>query len=188
MPHVESHHAGIAAFVFAVHLSVLVLVAMMARPDRHAEIPVGSVTLMTISPVSRAAAARPRLAIALVHPPEIAATLPVVAAVPPDDVESMPQQRSARTIPPRPDDLTQMASRAYSDHAGIPHGLGVTVVLRVEIRSTGAVGRVQVDVSGGLRQVDQAAIAYVRSLHWVAGRVDDQPKTLWIRWGVRLEA
>jgi len=49
------------------------------------------------------------------------------------------------------------------------------------------VGRVQVDVSGGSPRVDQAAIAYVRALK-SGGRVDDQPETLWVRWGVRLQS
>jgi hypothetical protein len=61
------------------------------------------------------------------------------------------------------------------------------VVLRVEVRGSGAIGRVEIDVSGGSTRVDQAAIAYVRTLEWVGGRVDDHPETLWVRWGVRLD-
>ncbi|MDP8986409.1 MAG: hypothetical protein M3N97_15500 [Pseudomonadota bacterium] len=62
------------------------------------------------------------------------------------------------------------------------------MVLRVEVYGSGLVGRVGVDVSGGTRALDEAAIAYVRALKWVAGRVDDRSETMWVRWGVRLQA
>lgn len=76
---------------------------------------------------------------------------------------------------------------SFARRMGITSGQGGTTVLRIEILGSGAIGRVKIDVSGGTARVDQAAIAYVRSLHWVGGRVDDKPETLWIRWGVRLD-
>jgi TonB family protein len=61
------------------------------------------------------------------------------------------------------------------------------VVLRIEVLTSGSVGRVEVDVSGGSDPVDAAAIDYVRSLKWIGGRIDGQPENIWIRWGVRLD-
>jgi TonB family protein len=88
--------------------------------------------------------------------------------------------------PPRPlnaeNDMT-----AFARAAGLQSGTGAIVVLRVEVLGSGDVGRVEIEVSGGSRQIDEAAIAYVRSLKWVGGQVDEQPTTLWIRWGVRLD-
>jgi TonB family protein len=91
------------------------------------------------------------------------------------------------TIPPRPSDARFIGSSEFAGISGLLKGSGATVVLRVEVRGNGVVGRVEVDVSGGSRKVDRAAIAYVRGLKWVGGRVDDIPETLWIRWGVRLD-
>lgn len=62
------------------------------------------------------------------------------------------------------------------------------MVLRIEILPTGEPGRIDVDVSSGSRQVDQAAIDYARLHRWYAGRNGDSPQTMWIRWGVRLQA
>jgi TonB family protein len=91
------------------------------------------------------------------------------------------------TTPPRPSDAQSLSISDFAGISGLLKGSGATVVLRVEVHGNGIVGRVEVDVSGGSRKVDQAAIAYVRGLKWVGGRVDDKPETLWIRWGVRLD-
>jgi TonB family protein len=96
-------------------------------------------------------------------------------------------QSSGHTIPPHPAESQVVRTAEFAQNAGLKGGSGATVVLRIEVRGSGLVGRVEVDVSGGTRKVDQAAIAYVRGLKWVGGRVDDKPETLWIRWGVRLD-
>jgi hypothetical protein len=93
---------------------------------------------------------------------------------------------SGSTTPPHPADTQFVSTAEFARSSGLPQGSGATVVLRVEVLGTGAVGQVEVDVSGGSRRIDQAAIAYVRILNWVGGRVEDKPETLWIRWGVRL--
>jgi hypothetical protein len=45
-----------------------------------------------------------------------------------------------------------------------------------------------VDVTSGSRQVDQAAMDYARHLRWFAGRSNETPEAMWIRWSVRLQA
>ncbi|MFL6605670.1 MAG: TonB family protein [Steroidobacteraceae bacterium] len=72
--------------------------------------------------------------------------------------------------------------------AALLPGEGATVVLRVEVLETGIPGRVEIDVSSGSNQVDQAAVSYARTQRWYAGRVDGLAHSVWIRWGVRLQA
>ena len=91
------------------------------------------------------------------------------------------------TTPPRPDDGAPDAS-GYARDAGLPPGNGATVVLRIEVLGTGELGRIEVDVSGGRREIDQAAIAYARAMPWIGGMVDGRRESMWIRWGVRLQA
>jgi TonB family protein len=62
------------------------------------------------------------------------------------------------------------------------------VVLRVEVLESGDPGRIQVDVSSGSQQIDQAAMDYARIQHWYAGRLNGVPHAIWIRWGVRLQS
>ena len=94
---------------------------------------------------------------------------------------------SGPTVPPHPDETFTLNAATFARQAGLQGGFGATVVVRVEVRGTGEVGRVEVDVSGGSRRVDRAAVAYVRALKWIGGRVGNEPQTLWIRWGVRLD-
>jgi TonB family protein len=89
-------------------------------------------------------------------------------------------------IPPRPD-IPLLDSHPFAQHAGLLPGTGVTVVLRVEVHGNGTVGGVQVEVSGGNRRIDDVAIAFVKTMKWVGGRVGNQPTDVWIRWGVRLD-
>lgn len=93
---------------------------------------------------------------------------------------------SGSTIPPHPNG-EPIDTLPFARQAGLPQRAGATVVLRVQVLGNGAVGQVLVDVSGGSSQIDQAAVAYVRALKWLGGRIDDKPETLWIRWGVRLD-
>src|SRR5580658_606779 len=111
---------------------------------------------------------------------------------PPGDISDradpvVPVRSSGITIPPRPSEAQSISISEFTGMSGLLKGSGATVVLRVEVRGNGVVGRVGGDVSCGSRKGDQAAIAYVRGLKWVGGRVDDKPETLWIRWGVRLD-
>jgi|HubBroStandDraft_6_1064221.scaffolds.fasta_scaffold894978_1 TonB family protein len=83
---------------------------------------------------------------------------------------------------------TQTDMSPYVREAALLPGSGVTVVLRIEVLEDGSPGRIQVEASGGTRQIDQAAIDYARTRHWNAGRIDGTAHTVWIRWGVRLQA
>jgi hypothetical protein len=94
--------------------------------------------------------------------------------------------RGAITPPRRLD--TDSDTSSFARAAGLRDGSSASVVLRVEVFGSGAVGRVEVDVSSGRPRIDEVAIAYARSLRWVGGREDEHPKTLWIRWGVTLQA
>jgi TonB family protein len=76
----------------------------------------------------------------------------------------------------------------YVTQAALLPGEGATVVLRVEVLSTGEPGRIDVEVSSGSRQVDQASMDYARQLRWYAGHIADRAEPMWIRWGVRLQA
>ena len=76
----------------------------------------------------------------------------------------------------------------FARQAGLLPGESAVVVLRVEVLPDGHVGQVEVDVSSGSRQVDEAAMAYVQSLAWVPGRLHGMETRTWVRQGVRLAA
>jgi hypothetical protein len=112
-------------------------------------------------------------------PPEIVVLLP-------QEAPHATAQSHGITIPPTP--LEPLPDpKAFAVQAGISPGAGVTVVLRLEVRGDGTVSQVQIDVSGGSRLIDEAAIAYVHAIKWVGGRIDDKSESVWIRWGVRLD-
>jgi len=76
----------------------------------------------------------------------------------------------------------------FARQAGLRPGESAVVVLRVEVLPGGHVGQVEVDVSSGSRQVDEAAVAYVQMLAWVPGRFHGMETSTWVRQGVRLAA
>jgi TonB family protein len=76
----------------------------------------------------------------------------------------------------------------YIRQAALLPGEGATVVLRIEVLGDGEPGRIQIETSSGSARIDQAAIDYARSQHWYAGRLNGEPHSMWIRWGVRLQA
>ena len=76
----------------------------------------------------------------------------------------------------------------YIAQAALLPGEGATVILRIEVLANGEPGQMAVDVSGGNRQVDRAAINYARQLRWFAGRANEAAEAMWIRWSVRLQA
>jgi TonB family protein len=86
----------------------------------------------------------------------------------------------------RPDNAVAIAP--YIAQAALLPGEGATVVLQVEVLATGEPGRIEVDASSGSRQVDQAAIDYAKHHRWYAGRLGEHSESMWIRWGVRLQA
>jgi protein TonB len=86
----------------------------------------------------------------------------------------------------RPDNAVALAP--FLVQAALLPGEGATVVLRIEVLATGEPGRIDIDTSSGSRQVDQAAMDYAREHRWYAGRVGSSSQSMWIRWGVRLQA
>lgn len=91
------------------------------------------------------------------------------------------------TMAPRPADMS-IDPAPFAQRAGLRAGDGATVVLRVEVLASGEIGRAEVEVSGGSDGIDRAAVAYARALAWIGGMVDGHPSTIWVRWGVRLQA
>jgi TonB family protein len=87
-----------------------------------------------------------------------------------------------RLIGPVPD------SRNFAQAADLPPGHGATIVVRLEVLGSGELGRIELDVSSGYAAIDQAALAYARTLTWVGGTKDGVPVAMWVRWAVRLEA
>jgi len=123
-------------------------------------------------------------------PLQILPSGPIVSDLPKlsDVVErTIAPQSSGHTVPPYPAESQAVRAAEFAHGAGLNYGSGATVVLRVEVHGGGLVGRVEIDASSGNRRIDQAAVAYVRALKWVGGRIDDKPETIWIRWGVRLD-
>jgi len=112
---------------------------------------------------------------------EAAATL-----VPPAVDFSVARNAGAGVSAPLPRSETTSDMHAYVTQAALLPGEGATVVLRVEVLTTGEPGRIEVDVSSGSDQVDQAAVGYARTQSWYAGRVGNVPQVMWIRWPVRL--
>jgi len=118
----------------------------------------------------------------------IDAPLPVLnIPAPPIAYETTRAEGATITAPTlRPDNAVPMAP--FISEAALLPGEGATVVLRIEVLTSGEPGRIDVDVSSGSRQVDQAAIDYAREHRWYAGRLSDNPRAMWIRWGIRLQA
>ena len=105
----------------------------------------------------------------------------------PDGVRPVVVVAGVGTMPPHADDAVPDAA-PYARDAGLKPGEGATVVLRLEILGSGELDRVDIDVSGGRAEIDQAAIAYARAIQWNGGMIDGRPVTIWIRWGIRLQA
>jgi TonB family protein len=82
----------------------------------------------------------------------------------------------------------QIEVATYTRRAHLSPGQGVTVVLQVEVLESGSPGRVLVDVSGGSRETDEAAVEYAQAQRWYAGRVGGVPRSMWVRWAVHLQA
>jgi TonB family protein len=76
----------------------------------------------------------------------------------------------------------------YIIEAALLPGEGATVVLRIEMLADGSAGRIAIDVSSGSEHVDQAASDYARAHRWAPATVAGAAHSMWIRWGVRLQA
>ncbi len=177
------HRTLVLMPVLVVHL-VLIGVAMnMPLALTHA-LRVEPLTIISIEgspPIPRVTAP---ISVDVLPIKTVAAQPPILAPL--EDTPFTTERGGGRVTPPRPSVLADIVP--FARQAELTPGSGATVVLRVEVYGSGLVGRVGVDVSGGTRALDEAAIAYVRALKWVAGRVDDRSETMWVRWGVRLQA
>ena len=146
--------------------------------------------VMPLAVISLARKTNARIATAITVDPilnaSIPGTQPLFVAIEPEPMAPADTRSTGHTIPPHPENPL-IDTKPFAQRAGLSPGVGATVVLRVEVQANSVVGQVQVEVSGGTPKVDEAAIAYVRMLKWIGGRVDNQPETLWIRWGVRFD-
>lgn len=104
-----------------------------------------------------------------------------------DELRPTVEVMDVGTMAPHPDD-SSVDPTEYARRAGLQAGEGATIVLRLEVLGTGDLGTILVETTGGSEAIDMAAIDYVRALAWAGGRVDGRPATIWIRWGVRLQA
>ena len=104
------------------------------------------------------------------------------------DVRFAESNAEAVIVAPQLLDTDPPATAPFAQQAGLRPGESAVVVLRVEVLSDGHVGQVEVDVSSGSRQVDEAAVAYAQTLAWVPGRLHGIEMSTWVRQGVRLAA
>ena len=169
--------------VTAAHAAALYLVAAFPSEIAH---PVETDSLVVVN-------IRPRIVVSrlpTVPPPPIRLPkdIPIAVDLPiPDFAQPTLAVLGVGTMPPRPDELA-IDPAPFARRAGLATGQGATVVLRVEVLGSGDIGRIEIDVSGGTPEIDREAIAYATALQWVGGMVDGQPASMWIRWGVRLQA
>ena len=91
------------------------------------------------------------------------------------------------TIPPTAE-AEGVDKARYVAAAGLVHGDGATVVFRIEVLDSGEIGRIEVDVSSRDPRIDEAAMAYLRAWHWRSGTHNGEPRSMWIRLGVRFDA
>lgn len=94
----------------------------------------------------------------------------------------------AQVAAPIPAGLVGTDSRRFAQLAGLLPGEGATVVLRVEVLTSGVPGRIEVAFSSGAPSVDRAAIAYARTQRWSPGLVDGREQPVWVQYGVHLRA
>jgi TonB family protein len=106
---------------------------------------------------------------------------------PPPIVFALGNDGAVRTAPQLLDGA-QPPIEPYAHRAGLLKGESAFVVLRVQVLAAGSVGQVEIDVSSGSRQVDEAATDYVRTTRWIAGRLGASEEVSWIRMGLRLAA
>ena len=114
--------------------------------------------------------------------------LNALADTQPDFDFSVPRNDSATVVAPTLQGDGHSGIQPYLQRAGLRRGEGATVVLCIEVLESGDPGRIEIDVSSGSRQVDLAAVDYARIQHWYAARANGTPHSMWIRWGIRLQA
>ena len=121
--------------------------------------------------------------VVLQDPEEHAISLPAVPVIRYSEPNAQAVSVAPQLLDTAPPDIAP-----FLQQAGLLPGESAVVVLRVEVLADGHVGQVQVDVSSGSKQVDETAIAYVRALAWVPGRLHGMEESTWVRQGVRFTA
>jgi TonB family protein len=179
-----SSRAVALAFVVGAHVALILIVSRHSLVVTKKPRGVEPLTVISLSTSSHTV----RLSTPIVPSvlPAIEIGQPLLVLVDGANQTGPSAQGNGQITPPAPTDAFVDTS-PFVKQAGLQKGSGVTVVLRVEVRGSGEVARVAVEVSGGAPEVDQAAIAYVRAMKWTGGLKDDKPETLWIRWGVRFD-
>jgi TonB family protein len=164
------------AHVVAIWVVVRPIQPSNPDPQRVLAAMVGSVE---VEPIERFVPVNHRPSLRKVHV-DVPTTLDVIA--PPVTLE-------AATAAPKVDpSYAPVDTHSFAMRAGLTPGQGATVVLRIEVRPDGTSGRVIVEVSSGRPQVDAAAVDAARAEHWIPGVVGGEPKAVWIRWGIHLQA
>jgi hypothetical protein len=179
-------HGVIWTTVLTGHLVFAWYLISAPIPMQQGHSPTGALTVFTLTATSKHAVGL-NVSVPMLPVELTVSNLPALGAIEGPNSGAAARRSGGSTVPPHPDDAVVVDAETFARRAGLDIGSGATVVLRVEVYGTGAVGRVEVDVSGGTRRIDQAAIAYVRSLKWIGGRMDEGPATLWVRWGVRFQ-
>ena len=180
-------HLGVWVAVGAAHLLVawaIVSSTTVSRPSPVLE-SLTATLIMTNNP-ARASIGPPPLVqnvVVLQDPADPVMSLPVPALKEFGESNGAAVSVAPQLLDREPPDMTPFAKQA-----GLLPGESAVVVLRIEVLPGGGVGQVQVDVSSGSRQVDEAAMAYVRQLVWLPGRLHGIEENTWVRQGVRLVA
>ncbi|MBS1994678.1 MAG: TonB family protein [Cyanobacteria bacterium SZAS LIN-2] len=107
--------------------------------------------------------------------------LPVLAELPTPDAPASNIVIPPRAVEPLPDPV------AFAADAGLALAQAETVVLRVRVGGDGRVVDVVVDVPSRDARADDVALAYVRALHWIGGKLNGAPAPIWVRIGVRFD-
>jgi TonB family protein len=89
---------------------------------------------------------------------------------------------------PHPDSRDTQDTDLFAGRAGLHPGEAETVVLSVQVLADGSVGQLSVISSSGNPAVDEEAMSYVLSLHWIPGSRNRHATDMRISWPVTLVA
>jgi len=186
LPLPSSARVGALGVVLGIHALALWAVSATSPPrPARIEQSLHAVLVLTNNPVRQSEDLAPlvRDTVVLQDPIDPASSLPTLPVI-----QFAEPNGGAVRVAPQLLDKTPPPIAPFARQAGLLSGESATVVLRLEVLRDGSVGRVDVDVSSGSAQVDEAARAYARLLLWVPGRYQDEEQVTWVRYGVRLAA
>lgn len=143
----------------------------------HAENP----TVLVISIVARHAAR-----IALDIPSSKLITPIQIELAPIPVLDLAPRPRSTHLVPPMLDPAKPLKRFSVPRMAEARNPGVSTVILLVEVLADGSVGNITVQMGTGSAEIDAAAMAYVRGLHWRPAVIDGSPAPMRVLYGVDL--